>query len=153
MVRPVTRMTGNPTYDQRIMPEPNSGCWLWVGSIDPRPTSGYGRLWVGHRVTGSFKPAHRLVYEYMVGPVPEGLTLDHKCRVRQCVNPQHLEPVTNRENILRGVSPLAKQARQTHCKWGHELAGSNVYASMLPARYCVACTRRRSNAATKARRV
>ena len=70
--------------------------------------------------------AHRAIYEAMIGPIPHGLFLDHICRNRACVNPWHCEPVTNRENILRGCGVTASLAKQTHCKRGHELSGSNL---------------------------
>ena len=95
-----------------------SGCWVWTkGQVN-----GYGRI----RVNGRSTYVHRLVYELFVGPIPEGLILDHLCRVRPCCNPYHLQPVTNKENILRGESPPAQQARKTHCCNGHELSGKNV---------------------------
>jgi hypothetical protein len=89
--------------------EPNSGCWLWTGYIDPQ---GYGRL-------GNDGLAHRLMYELVRGPIPAGLTLDHLCRVRSCINPNHLEPVTDGVNILRGTSFSAINARKTACPYGH----------------------------------
>jgi hypothetical protein len=95
------RHCGPPTeerfYDS-IEPEPNSGCWLFALG-GPR---GYGYLSVGGR-GGRRVLAHRFSYELHVGPVPEGLVLDHLCRVRRCVNPRHLEPVTQRENVFRGA--------------------------------------------------
>lgn len=93
------------------------GCILWTGGVDP---GGYGR-----RVGGAY--AHRYACEQAKGPIPSGLVLDHLCRVRHCVNPDHLEPVTNCENILRGVSPVAVNARRTHCKNGHEFTEANTY--------------------------
>lgn len=84
-------------------------CWLWTAAVDK---AGYGRF--GDRY------AHRYVYELKVGPVPQGLQIDHLCRVRHCVNPDHLEPVTQRENILRSpISVAAVNARKTHCPRGH----------------------------------
>src|SRR5262245_43846462 len=79
------------------VPEPNSGCWLWLGSLD---RGGYGRVsskgWRGCRN----RLAHRLAYEAFISPIPDELTLDHRCRVRSCVNPAHLRPVTRGENTL-----------------------------------------------------
>ena len=116
----------------RISPEPNSGCWLWTGALD----QGYGVF----DAKGHSRRAHRAVYEALVGPVGDD-TLDHLCRVRSCVNPAHLEPVSHVENIMRGESFTAKRARQTHCKNGHELTASNVYAKAGKWRACRACQR------------
>ena len=120
--------------------EKTSGCWLWTGSIDG---VGYGRIWNGIKMTG----AHRVVYELLVGPIPDGLQLDHLCRVRHCVNPSHLEPVTCRENLLRGVGVSAKAARQTHCIHGHELTEENIYrwGKRPNARYCKICIKIRND--------
>lgn len=88
--------------------------------------------------------SHRYSYEELIGPVPTGLTLDHLCRNRACVNPSHLEPVTHRVNILRGESPSAKNAVKTHCPAGHRLAGEHLY--IRPAtgvRACYTCIKRR----------
>lgn len=82
--------------------------------------------------------AHRAIYETLVGPIPAGLTLDHLCRNRWCVNPQHLEPVTARENVLRGEGLSARRARQTNCKRGHALTVDNVYAGRRERR-CRIC--------------
>lgn len=95
-------------------------CWLWMGP-DGRSRS-YGRF----SVRGRIYPAHRIAYELVVGQIPPGLPLDHLCRVPACVNPSHLEPVTHYENVMRGVSPFAARARQTHCKYGHELTEENI---------------------------
>lgn len=110
------------------------GCWRWRAAKD---TSGYGRF----LVNGKAVAAHRHAYEMMVGPIPEGLQLDHLCRNRWCCNPSHLEPVTKRENILRGVGASAKAARATHCPSGHPLSGDNLYINYKGARCCRACMR------------
>lgn len=107
-------------------------CWEFTR----KPNSdGYAKLTVGDRGI----PLHRWAYEYFVGPIPEGLQLDHLCRVRHCVNPEHLEPVTNQVNGLRGEGFAAKQARQTHCKRGHLLEGDNLKPDKLGRRICKAC--------------
>ena len=105
-------------------------CWLWTGSINNK---GYGRL------SGVY--AHRAAYELLVGPIPEGKELDHLCRVTHCVNPEHLEPVTHRENLLRGKSPAAIQAKITHCLQGHAYEGVNLYVR-LGKRHCRKCMAR-----------
>jgi hypothetical protein len=94
------------------------GCWLWTGPVDG---AGYGRMGARSRA------AHRVAYEWLIGPVPDGLELDHLCRVRNCVNVSHLEPVTHRENVLRGDSMPARKAKQTHCIHGHLLSEDNIY--------------------------
>ena len=86
-----------PYFLSKIVPEPNSGCWLWVGSLNGR----YPKMWDGRR--GYVIYAHRFAYTVYRGTVPEGYDIDHKCRVKVCVNPQHLEPVTRRENLVRGA--------------------------------------------------
>lgn len=110
-------------------------CWLWGAYIAPE---GYGRIHAGR---DSPRPllAHRVAYELLVGPIPEGLTLDHLCRNRGCVNPAHLEPVTNRENIMRGTSVPARNARKTHCKHGHVFSPENTRLRRDGSRICNAC--------------
>lgn len=88
-------------------------CWEWLGA---KNSAGYARLAIGR---GHVR-AHRFAFELLVGPIPEGLVLDHLCRNRGCVNPKHLEPVTT-ENVRRG------EAVKTHCIRGHELTDENVY--------------------------
>lgn len=97
-----------------------AACWLWNGYRD---RNGYGQVRVNRR---TLKYAHRVSFELCVGPIPDGLVLDHLCRNTSCVNPEHLEAVTQHLNILRGESPMAHQAQQTQCIRGHELAGENL---------------------------
>ena len=107
-----------PTVSERFWKKVNKTetCWLWRGETNGK--GGYGLVY-----TGEGKPsflAHRYAYEQVIGPIQDGLHLDHLCRVRRCVNPAHLEPVTNKENILRGISSPAMNAKKTHCQKGHE---------------------------------
>lgn len=104
------------------------GCWPWLGAL----ASGYGSL----SVRGTSRQAHRVGYELMVGPVPEGLQLDHLCRNRACCNPAHLEPVTLRENVRRGAAVRTgyqpgrvkvSPTRKTHCRNGHAFTAENTY--------------------------
>jgi len=85
--------------------------------------------------------AHRFAYEALVGPIPEGLKLDHLCRNRACVNPDHTEPVTDRVNTLRGFGPTAMNARATHCSEGHEFTDENTYLNQSGSRVCLTCMR------------
>lgn len=124
-------------FDARWIPEPNSGCWLWTG----KTVLGYGMFWIDQY---NLIPAHRFSWQREVGPIPEGLDIDHLCRVRACINPRHLEPVTRKVNILRGEGACAKHARQTHCKRGHELIPENVY-NYGTTRNCKPCAIQRSN--------
>jgi hypothetical protein len=86
------------------------------------------------------------------GPIPLGKEPDHLCRVRRCCNPDHMELVTSRENVLRGVSPAANNARKTHCNRGHELTGNNVRI-YKNRRICLACDKLRMRAFTAKRRL
>ncbi len=95
-------------------------CWLWMASLTEK---GYGQF----AIDGKMRRAHSVAYELLIGPIPEGLELDHTCRNRACVNSQHLEPVTTRVNILRGVGVAGINARKTHCKRGHEFTLENTF--------------------------
>jgi hypothetical protein len=92
-------------------------CWFWIGFRDAK---GYGRFQKGCK-------AHRFAYELFRGPIPKGMVLDHLCLTPACVNPDHLEAVTARENTLRGIAGAAVNYRKTECKRGHPLSGENLY--------------------------
>jgi hypothetical protein len=110
------------------------GCWRWMGQT----AGGYGRFYIiGEKRT---VPAHRFAYEWLVGPIPEGLCIDHLCRVRNCVNPDHMEPVTNRENLMRGETIVARAAAATHCPKGHPYSPDNT-GSDRGNRRCKTCNR------------
>lgn len=112
-------------------------CWIWTAAL----SYGYGQFWLDGRT----QLAHRVAYEWLVGPIPDGLEPDHLCRVRRCVNSGHLEPVTRRENILRGVGPattIARHRARTHCPQGHPYSGANLYVHPKNGnRDCRACRR------------
>jgi hypothetical protein len=108
-------------------------CWLWVGA---RTKGGYGLF----RHQGVAQYAHRLSYSAEKGPIPQGLHIDHLCRVRNCVNPVHLEAVTKKENDLRGLGQGGLNARKTHCPRGHEYDESNTYL-YRGNRQCLICRR------------
>lgn len=126
------------------IPEPNSGCWLWIRAWN---SMGYGKI-CGFG-DGSSRLAHRWAYEHFRGPIPAGMVLDHLCRTPACVNPDHLEVVTQTENIARGLIPAifaaananSYQRRKTHCPKGHPLSGKNCYVTAQGRRHCRACDR------------
>lgn len=112
------------------------GCWVYSGFI---LRNGYGQVYDGTR-RNAF--AHRAVFEAVVGPIPAGLQLDHICRNRACVNPDHLEPVTAYENLLRADNAMTRNMARTHCRFGHPLSGDNIYrAPKKPSwrRECALC--------------
>lgn len=114
----------------------NASCWPWPGALDGK---GYGL--VGYH--GRTRRVHRLVYELLVGSIPEGLTLDHLCRNRRCANPNHLQPVTSVENVRRSdIAPSQINRRKTHCIRHHPLSGDNV-RMVKGGRYrqCRVCTK------------
>ena len=110
------------TLEQRFFAKVRRGqaweCWMWTAS---NTGFGYGQMWIP--AEQRLRLAHRISYEWFIGPIPEGLDIDHLCRVRSCVNPFHLEPVTRAVNLLRGV-----QARppKPACKWGHAYTPENT---------------------------
>ena len=129
-----------------------SGCWLWKGKIDRK---GYGVFsMVGDKGKSHQYRAHRISYTWIKGAIPDGLQLDHLCRVRNCVNPDHLEPVTGSVNILRGRTPEVVRARAaliTHCPQGHPYEGENLI-KRGSSRMCRICTNARSRANMKRKR-
>src|SRR3990167_11094632 len=114
----------------RVLP---NGCWEWMAS---KQTVGYGQFSVGPHMMAL---AHRVAYETLVGAIPEGLQSDHLCRNRICVYPAHIELVTSHENTLRGNSPPALHARQTHCLNGHPFDEVNTHRLPDGERQCRAC--------------
>lgn len=121
-------------FHRYYIPEPNSGCWLWTGAL---MKNGYG-VFDFHKdrlgLPRKSRLAHRISYELHNGEIPKGLDLDHLCRTRCCVNPDHLEPVSRKENLRR--SPLVNK---THCKSGHEFTFENTWIEKNGARHCRAC--------------
>ncbi len=119
-----------------------SGCWQWLGAlsgIGAHDAGGYAQL----RKKGKTLYAHRYAYLALHGPIDDGMHLDHLCRNRSCVNPLHLEPVTCRENLLRGTGTGARNATKTHCPKGHPLADENLIIATKSngrtSRKCRAC--------------
>ncbi len=106
------------------------GCVRWPGVID---NDGYGRL----QFQGQWKAIHRLLYSWAYGPIEDGLTIDHLCRTRNCVNLAHMELVTIKENVLRGYGITAINARKIFCIRGHKLTGKRKNGG----RFCRECTR------------
>lgn len=118
-----------------------TGCWLWTACLDK---DGYGFFSDGVRQ----RHAHRFAYEFFVGPIQPGLQLDHLCRQPRCVNPAHLEPVTGRENLLRGNTFQARNAAKKHCYNGHPFDDVNTYVERSAdgrKRRCRICAKVRSD--------
>lgn len=118
-------------------------CWIWTGR---RHSDGYGLLSVGGRQTAY---AHRFVWELLVGSIPAGFQIDHLCRVHACVNPDHLEPVPPRVNMLRGVHRSARLARSGACMRGHPRTPENNRITRDGRRQCVPCIRVRYDPAKR----
>lgn len=136
-ISPTKRLFGRTDFNGFIPAEkPELGpCWVYQGSSSSRyGTITYRSEGVEYRVM-----AHRLSYEYFMGPIGEGLQIDHLCRNTKCVNPTHLEPVTPRINSLRSRGPAAINSAKTHCKRGHPLNGDNLVTQVDGRRNCKAC--------------
>lgn len=151
------RQTAEQRFWQHVLKHP-SGCWEWTGSIIP--ANGYGRLQHGGKKNPIRSLAHRFGYELIVGPIPEGMTLDHLCHTRdlscpggagcphrRCVNPAHLEPVPSAVNTRRG-----RNSTKTRCSNGHDLTGPDVTVNARGHRICRACKRKTEAVRRSARR-
>ena len=147
---------------RRLDPQPD-GCIYYTGYIAPR---GYGQV----SIRGEQEYAHRAMYRLMVGPIPFGMEINHRCHSedtsceagnaclhRRCVNPGHLELVTHRENMLRSRTAMAVNAAKTHCKHGHEFTPENTYRTKKGSRACRECmriaNRKRSRAGRSKRKI
>lgn len=149
-----TPKTLRERFESKVIRAEN-GCWEWSGSHFQ--ATGYAIFNVPSDRDGRWRPAtgHRVSYELHVGPIPDGLSIDHLCRNRGCVNPAHLEPVTTRVNMLRGEAPSAVSVRENRCLQGHEFTPENTYTKPNGKRQCRECLRaywreagRRKRAAT-----
>lgn len=132
-------MTETYEHEERFWSkvDASASCWVWTGAS---AGNGYGKL--GRTVNGktAYPYAHRYAYELLVGPIPGGLVIDHLCKNRKCVNPDHLEAVTQRSNVMRSAAPTSLNARKTHCNRGHEYSEENTYHG-ADGRACRACHR------------
>lgn len=125
------RQKARKYFEDRVVR--GNGCWSWAGHV----ATGTGYAYAS--TVGFHGPAHRLSYQIFIGPIPDGLHLDHLCRIRSCVNPQHVEPVTPAENVLRGVGITATNAHKTHCLRGHPFLGDNLLRRPDGSRGCRIC--------------
>ena len=122
-------------------------CWIWTGNLQG---DGYGRVRMSR--PRRYSRAHKILFEELFGVVPENLVLDHLCRVHACVNPFHLEPVTQRINLLRGETSTARLAAKTHCPQGHEYNEENTYVRKEGWRFCKVCGNEQRKARILAKR-
>ena len=136
----MNKLTIRERIQNKIEINPVSGCWVWAGA---KFMQGYGQIVIGGR-QGRKRRAHIIAYEEWIGSVPIGYELDHLCRIKLCVNPQHLEPVTHGENMRRGDGWAGTHARTTHCPQGHPYNEINTYYHPDGRRECRTCKRNRS---------
>ena len=138
------RLTAMQRWSMKVaLPSEPSGCWQWAAGVRK---DGYAWFRDGKTIG-----AHRYAYRRFIGEVPAGLVLDHLCRNRACVNPAHLELVTRGENVKRGMSWSAVNARKTHCPKGHPFHEGNTYRQRL-GRSCLACRTQRNREASQVRK-
>jgi len=139
---------GDPLGERAVPPiadrfwsrvDKSGDCWIWTAGVIQQ---GYGGF---HPSKGVMVLAHRWAYEQLVAVIPEGLVIDHLCRVRRCVNPAHLEPVTNGENLRRGAGYALRNGMRTTCVNGHEYTEENTYRDPKGGIRCRQCGRDRDN--------
>ncbi len=128
-------MNEHQRFIGKIKKDNNTGCWNWISK-----NGGYGTF----SAHGKPVPAHRFSYEYHREKIPKGMVVDHLCKNTSCVNPDHLEIVTQSENLLRGNTLTAENAKRTHCKQGHEFTKENTLTAFgktgRPSRKCKKCS-------------
>ena len=132
MGRPKVFNNIKESFYNKFIKLPN-GCWKWTAKI--HKITGYGNIGYNEK----HYLAHRVSYLIHKGDIPKNLVIDHICNNRYCVNPNHLQAITLRENILKGNSPFAINKRKTHCKNGHSLFGDNLYICPKGKRGCRIC--------------
>lgn len=142
----MARPSAGERFDQYV--DRADGCHEWRGAINP---TGYGQFWAA----GKSISAHRFAFIRSNGPIPADRVIDHLCRNRRCVNPAHMELVTTKENVLRGESRWAINARRTTCAQGHPFVAGNfrrAFSKGKPVRSCLACHRERETVRRELRR-
>ncbi len=139
-------MLNEASFWARVNKGGPNGCWLWIGAMFG---SGYGKVALEKRTFY----AHRISYEFVKGPIPTHLELDHLCRVRNCVNPDHLEAVDHRTNVLRSPLGFGAKAAQTECIHGHPFDSENTIIKKNGTRACRACTKVWASESRRRRRV
>lgn len=131
----------------------STGCWMWQRATD---SQGYGLTRKFRNPTNRISLAHRVSYEAFKAPIPTGLVIDHLCRTKACVNPEHMEPVTIGENVLRGIGLAATNARASHCGHGHEYSAENTRIAVERGRHrrvCLTCQKAKQARRNERRRL